>query len=63
MMNRTTSFPTRSTTSRSVTNVPARLDIFTGRPPSERLTRLQMRTSNSAFPSLSAATADCMRFT
>ena len=42
-MKRTGSGPTSSTTSRKVTNVPARFDIFTGSPP------LKSFTSNTWF--------------
>jgi hypothetical protein len=41
-MKRTASRPTSSTTSRSVTKSPERLDIFTGSPPRSSFTSWQM---------------------
>ncbi len=51
MMKRTTPAPTSSTTSRRVTNVPARLDIFTGSPPRNSRTSWHTFTSRLALAS------------
>jgi hypothetical protein len=63
MMNRTTPDPTSSITSRRVTNVPARLDMRTGSPLSNRFTSCVSFTSSVARSSLSARTAAVMRLT
>ena len=63
MMKRTTSLPTSSITSRSVTKVPARLDIFTGSPFFIRWTSWHSFTSSDALPSVMAVVAACMRLT
>src|SRR5467141_2478178 len=51
-MKRTGSLPTSSTTSRSVTNSPARFDIFTGAPPRNSFTSCTILTSRSAVGAL-----------
>jgi hypothetical protein len=61
MSKRTASLPTSSTTSRSVTNSPERLDIFTGSPARKRRTSCTSFTSSAALPPLTAFTAACMR--